>query len=395
MRKFLHVFFVLLILIAGSNLASAAPKWDQSADRIEKTLLQALEVYKADDPAGAKKLVNDSYYGIYEKDGLEMTIRNTVSSKNSNLSEYKFSTIKKLMTNQAPDAQIKQEIDTLMKMIRADIKKIKGAGGKHSAWDTFWPAFVILVREGVEAILVIGAIIAYLIKSGNAKKVQTVYSYSLAALLASLLTAVLFQSVVALSGASQEILEGGTMLLAVAVLVSISFWMGDKANGKAWSSYIEGKVQSSLTSGNTLALGAAAFLAVYREGAEVVLFYQALFNEAGDDMQMIWLGFAAGCVVLAAIFIAVRYGTLKIPLKPFFVGTSIFMYCMAVSFAGNGVKELQEGGVIGVTTIDGLPSVDLFGVYPTWETLIPQIALVAVAITGIVYRRKTKIEEAI
>ena len=394
MRKLLNVFLIVLILIAGSNLALAAPKWDQSADRIEKTLLQALDVYKAGDPAGAKKLVNDSYYGIYEKDGLEMTIRNTVSSKNSNLSEYKFSTIKKLMTNQAPDTQIKQEIDTLMKMIRGDIKKIKGAGGKHGAWDTFWPAFIILVREGVEAILVIGAIIAYLIKSGNAEKVQTVYSYSLAALLASLLTAVLFQSVVALSGASQEILEGGTMLLAVAVLVSISFWMGDKANSKAWSSYIEGKVQSSLTSGNTLALGAAAFLAVYREGAEVVLFYQALFNEAGDDMQMIWLGFAAGCVALVAIFAAVRYGTLKIPLKPFFVGTSIFMYCMAVSFAGNGVKELQEGGVIGVTTIDGFPSVDLFGIYPTWETLIPQIALVTVAIIGIIYRKKTKIEEA-
>lgn len=393
MRKFLLTFFTVFLLIAGQHAALAATQWNDVVNHIEQTMNQSLEVYKAGDTAGAKKIVNDAYYGIYEKDGLEMAIRNTVSSKRANLTEYEFGTVKKMMTNQAPAAQIKQEIDEMVNMMREDVKKMKG-GKQESAWEVFWPAFLILVREGVEAILVIGAIIAYLIKSGNSRKTSVVYRYSLAAIFASFLTAVLFRSVVSLSGASQEILEGATMLLAVAVLISVSYWMGGKADQKAWSHYIEGKVQTSLSERNTLALGAAAFLAVYREGAEVVLFYQALFNNAGDDMQMIWLGFGAGCLALVVIFALIRYGSVRIPLKPFFVGTSIFMYCLAISFAGGGMKELQEGGVIGVTPVEGVPSIDLLGIYPTLETLVPQLLLILAVVGGVIYQRKKRVEEA-
>ena len=296
MRKFLLAFFTVFLLIGGQNAVWAATQWNDVVNHIEQTMNQSLEVYKAGDTAGAKKIVNDAYYGIYEKDGLEMTVRNTVSSKRANLTEYEFSTVKKMMTNQAPADQIKQEIDEMIGMMREDVKKMKGGNKQESAWEVFWPAFLILVREGIEAILVIGAIIAYLIKSGNSRKTRVVYRYSLAAIFASFLTAVLFRSILSAStgGASQEIVEGATMWLAVVVLISVSYWMGGKADKKAWSNYIEGKVQTSLSERNTFALGAAAFLAVYREGAEVVLFYQALFNNAGDDMQMIWLGFGEG-----------------------------------------------------------------------------------------------------
>ncbi len=136
-------------------------------------------------------------------------------------------------------------------------------------------------------------------------------------------------------------------------------------------------------------------MAVYREGAEVVLFYQALFNDAGNDMHMIWLGFVLGCLALVVIFALVRYGSLKIPLKPFFQGTSILMACLAISFAGGGMKELQEGGVLGVTPIDGVPTVDLLGVYPTLETLLPQILLILILVCGVIYQKKRKFREAV
>jgi len=385
MRKLILVFLGVFLLIFGQSMALAASQWSSSVDRIEKTMNQSLAVYKSGDSTAAKKLVNDAYYGIYEKDGMEMTVKSTVSSKRAGLTEYKFSTIKKLMTNQAPDTQIKKEIDEMMGMIREDVAKMGSGSKQQDSWEGFWPAFLILVREGAEAILVIGAIIAYLIKSGNGHKTQTVYYYSAAGVVASFITAILFRSVVSLSGANQEIVEGATMLVAVVVLLSVGHWMGSKADPKKWKNYIEGAVQNSLSSGNTLSLGAAAFLAVYREGAEVVLFYQALFNNAGDNMQMIWLGFAAGSLALVAVFILVRYGSLKIPTKIFFQGTSILMCFLAISFAGGGIKELQEAGVIGMTRLEGVPTIDLLGIYPTLESMLPQLFLVMMVLGNFIY----------
>lgn len=393
-RKSILVFLAVVMLVVGQSIALAASQWSDVVDRIEKTMDQSLIVYKSGDTAAAKKLVNDAYYGIYEKDGFEMTVSTTVSSKRANLTEYKFSVIKKLMTNQAPDAEVKKEINEMIGMMREDLVKM-GGGKKQDSWESFWPAFLILLREGAEAILVIGAIIAYLIKSGNSHKVQTVYYYSAAAVVASFITAILFRSVVGLSGANQEIMEGATMLVAVAVLFSVSYWMGSKADAKSWNQYIEGKVENSLSSGNTLSLGAAAFLAVYREGAEVVLFYQALFNNAGDNMHMIWLGFGAGSVALIAVFALVRYGSLKIPTKPFFQGTSILMCCLAISFAGGGIKELQEAGVIGMTQIPGAPTITLLGMYPTMESLLPQVALILLVLGSFMYQKKKKFREVI
>lgn len=395
MRKLLFIFLAVFLLVVGPNLALAASQWGGVVDRIEKTMNQSIAVYKSGDADAAKKLVNDAYYGIYEKDGMEMTVKSTVSAKRANLTEYKFSMVKKLIINKAPDTQVKKEIDEMIAMMREDVAQMGGGDQQHDSWEFFWPAFLIIVREGTEAILVIGAILAYLVKSGNGEKTQIVYNYSMAAIVASFLTAIAFRSAIGVSGANQEIMEGATMIVAVVVLFSVSYWMGSKSDQHTFDNYIQGKVQNSLSRGNTLSLGAAAFLAVYREGAEVVLFYQALFNDAGNDMSMIWIGFALGCLTLVVIFALVHYGSLKIPLKPFFQGTSILMCCLAISFAGGGIKELQEGGVLGVTPIDGVPTIDLLGIYPTWETLLPQILLVLIIVGGFIYQKKRKIREVV
>lgn len=388
MRKFLTVLLLPVVFaFMLQTTALSAGAWGKVVDRIEKTLNQSVEVYKKGDIEKAKDIVNEAYYGVFEKEGMEIAVKSKISGKRVGLEEYKFVLIKKLMTQKAPEAKINQEIDTLVKMLREDVVQM-GGKAESNPWETFIASFLILVREGFEAILVIGAIAVYLIKSGNQDKTRVVYYSSGAAIVASFATAVLLQQVFDIGGANQEILEGATMLLAVVVLISVSHWMIGKAEAKAWQTYIEGKVQQAVSGNNLWSLGAASFLAVYREGAETVLFYQALYSDASDQVEMIWGGFGAGTLALVVIFLAIHYGSMRIPLKPFFLGTSILMYIMAISFTGGGIKELQEGGVIGMTEIPGMPTIDILGIYPTWETLLPQIALVVLGIAGFLYQRR-------
>jgi high-affinity iron transporter len=218
--------------------------------------------------------------------------------------------------------------------------------------------------------------------------VRTVYYNGGAAIAASIVAAFAMQQVFETSGANQEIIEGVTMLLATVVLFCVSNWMFSKAEAEAWKGYIESKVRSAVETGSGFALGAAAFLAVFREGAETILFYQAMLSDVQSNTGMIWAGFGVGCVALVGVFAIIRYGSLRLPLKPFFIGTSFLMYVMAVAFAGGGIKELQEGDVIGVTPVDFVQSIDLLGVYPTVETLLPQAVLVLLALGSVVYYRK-------
>ncbi|MDR3322138.1 MAG: hypothetical protein LBS93_06785, partial [Synergistaceae bacterium] len=116
-------------------------------------------------------------------------------------------------------------------------------------------------------------------------------------------------------------------------------------------------------------------------------FYQALLADAGGYTRMVWLGFFTGCIALVVIFLVVRFGSLVIPIRPFFFGTSILMYIMSIAFAGGGVKEFQEADVISVTPVDFVQSVEILGIYPTVETLLPQIVLLVLAIASVFFYR--------
>jgi high-affinity iron transporter len=185
-------------------------------------------------------------------------------------------------------------------------------------------------------------------------------------------------------GQNQEIIEGATMLLAVAVLFYVSNWMVSKAEAEAWTGYIESKVKSSITRGSMFSLAFAAFLAVFREGAETILFYQALLASTEKYINMVWVGLGVGIVLLVIIYILIRAVSFRLPLKPFFLGTSILLFAMSITFAGNGIKELQEGNVIGVSPVPGVASIDILGIYPTLETLIPQAALLVITVVTFV-----------
>jgi high-affinity iron transporter len=183
--------------------------------------------------------------------------------------------------------------------------------------------------------------------------------------------------------ASRELIEGATMLIAVAVLFSVSYWLISKVEAAKWQQFIKEKVSTALDHGGGRALAFVAFLAVYREGAETALFYQALFNEGPHVVVPISLGIAAGGIALAVIFtLFYRFGV-RIPLRPFFSVTSVLLYYMAFVFMGKGIRELQEGNIIPLSAIRGFPHVEALGLYPSWEGVLSQFALLLLFIFAV------------
>jgi high-affinity iron transporter len=246
-----------------------------------------------------------------------------------------------------------------------------------SGFEAFLQSFLIILREGFEAILVIGAVVAFLLKTGHRERLRSIWTGILLALVASAGTAIVLKTVLGAIPASREIIEGMTLLIAVAVLFSVSYWLISRVEAAKWQQFIRAKVNTALDHGGGKALAFVAFLAVYREGAETALFYQALFNEGPHVAVPITLGIVAGAGALAVIFtLFYRFGV-KIPLRPFFSVTSVLLYYMALVFMGKGMRELQEGNAMPITMIHGMPTVDALGLYPTWETIGAQLLLLA------------------
>jgi len=253
-----------------------------------------------------------------------------------------------------------------------------------SGWGAFFQSFLIIVREGFEAILVVGAVVAFLIKMGHRERLKSIWIGIALALLASVATAVALRTLFIAMPASREIVEAITMLLAVVVLFSVSYWLISKVEAAKWQKFIREKVGTALEHGGGRALALVSFLAVYREGAETALFYQALFHEGPNVALPLSLGILAGGIALAIIFtLFYRYGV-RIPMRPFFAVTSVLLYYMAFVFMGKGVRELQEGNVVPITVISGGPHVDTMGIYPSVETLAAQGVLIVLLIFAMV-----------
>jgi high-affinity iron transporter len=378
---------LLIAVILTAPLFAAFDSWGDMAAEMGAVLMEADALYQKGDTDGAKRAVDNVYFGYYEKLGFEKTVMAYISGSRASVVEYQFSLIKKAMTAGDSKAEVRAALEKLSSYLKEDADRLDGKG--ESAAGIFMGSFLIILREGFEAIIIVGAILAYLIKSGNKKHCRSVYIGSVAALAASVIMAFILNAITSIAGGqNQEIIEGATMLLAVAVLFYVSNWMVGKSESEAWSSYIEGKVQSSIGKGSAFSLSFAAFLAVFREGAEVILFYQALLAQTQNYINMIWIGLAVGCVILVGVYIAIRVLSIRLPLRPFFLGTSILLFFMSITFLGNGIKELQEGSVVGVTPLPFGGSVSLLGIYPTAETLIPQLILLAVTIVTFVIQVK-------
>lgn len=376
--------------------------WHEVADAIDTVIDRATELYKEGNLAEAYEYAKATYWGYYETTGFERNTMTYISGSRVSLVELQFTSFRKAVKKDGGLDAVLAEGQKLSDMLHEDAEVLMpgganetASGGNGGAIATFIGSFAIILREGLEAILIVGAIIAYLIKTGNKKQIGPVYIGAAFAVVCSFIMAFIIDYLKKANPEnvmSQEIIEGVAALLAVAVLFYVSNWMVSKSESAVWSQYIEGKVAGSAAKGSVFALGFTAWLAVFREGAEVILFYQPLMQES--NANMVWLGFGVGCLVLVAVFLMIRLLSIRLPLKPFFLGTSILMAVMSICFLGAGIKELIEGGVISAAYHDWFPItdvLDVFGIYPLYETLIPQfILLVITIVTFVIQIRRNK-----
>jgi high-affinity iron transporter len=260
-------------------------------------------------------------------------------------------------------------------------------GGRMGSVNVFVQSLAIMLREGLEAILIIGALMTFLVKTGAGHRRRDVNLGVGAAVGASLLTAVALETVFHLSQAHQEALEGITMLLATLVLFYVSYWLLSKMEVAKWNHFVKSKVQDAVTSGSAFALASAAFLAVYREGFETVLFYKAMFLAADGSAGAapVVAGMLVGGVILAAVYVAIHRFGVRLPLKPFFGVTSAFLYYTAFVFAGRGIAELQAASLVSTTPVSWAPLIPALGIYPTVESLLVQGVLLVLFAAALVW----------
>ncbi len=241
-------------------------------------------------------------------------------------------------------------------------------------------AFLILLREGVEALLVITALLAFLGRSGHGDKKRWIWLGAGIGVGVSLALAFIINLVfkAAFSGADREVVEGVVGLLAAGLLFWVSWWLHRAASLSRWNAQIADRTQAALASGSVASLAVLAFLAVLREGAETALFFLGMAPSIATSDLL--LGIALGSVALALIgVIFVRLGA-RLPLRPFFAVLGMLILAMGVKFVGAGIHALQIAQWLPSSVIPGLPTIDLLGFYPTWESALGQLLAIILAI---------------
>ncbi|HET8713890.1 MAG TPA: FTR1 family protein [Gemmatimonadales bacterium] len=256
---------------------------------------------------------------------------------------------------------------------------------RPSPMSLFVSSFFLMLREGFEAILIVAALMTFLAKAGASERRHDVARGAWLAVGASVLTWVLLELLFQITPGQREAIEGFTMVIAAAVLFYVSYWLLSKIEAAKWTAFVRGKMQSALSSGSGMALTAVAFLAVYREGFETILFYKALFMSAGASTVPVVGGIAVGSVGLVIVYLLINQLGLRVAMKPFFAVTGVMLYYMAFVFAGKGVAELQGAGIVPLTVIENAPRVPMLGIYPTLESLIVQGLLLALALAAAVW----------
>lgn len=255
-----------------------------------------------------------------------------------------------------------------------------------SDWSTFLGAFTILLREGLEAILIVIAMIAFLRKAERTEVLPYVHGGWVAALVAGGLSWVVATYLIGVSGASRELTEGIGSLLAGLVLLSVGIWMHGKSRADQWQRYIREKLGKALSRGSAWFLFGLAFLVVYREVFETILFYAALSTH-GNGGVMLAGGAAASAVLAIIAWMMLRYSR-QLPFGQFFAVSSVLIAVLAVVLVGKGVAALQEAGFLDIQPLDIVPRVPILGIFPSTQVVVAQIATLAVVIFGFVYNTR-------
>ncbi|RPJ30296.1 MAG: iron permease [Nitrosopumilales archaeon] len=371
-------------------------------DDIRIKLVDLLQQYKGGKYDEAFLTARSAYLDSYE--GIEIPIRPINPDFTLDM-EIKFAELRNLIQQHQPYDKIEAKIVEIRNGLDESERLVTGTGSIAPSL-AFTTSFSIIFREGLESALIIGAILAYLDASRNARYKKHVYLGIVIAIIATVITWYVAQFIIGISGASRELIEAIAGISAVAVLFWVSFWILNKVETKKWIEFVKAKVWQATTTGSVMVFAMLSFFTVYREGFETVLFYQAMFSFAKNMETFVLLGLVLGLAVIISVVFIIRKIGKKLPLRVLFGLTMAIGAYMSIAFIGNAIREFQEVGYISTTHLFGIiPRLEInlatmTGIHPTLETTIAQIILLSVYVIGSLYiliiqpRRKKLIESS-
>ena len=381
---------VLLVLVLALAAPAAAHASDQLAQgRHQMTLASqgvsdALDAYKAGDKDKAYKLARSAYLDHFEFVEVPLRLRNPNLVLDT---EFTFAELRNDIRSGASVATVRGSVVKLRHQL-LNVDRELAKKGIAAPLIAFLFSFTILFREGVEAVLLIAILLGSLAAGSAANYKRPLGLGVLAAIVASGITWVLATLVIDIAPVNRELLEAITALFAVVVLIGVSFWLVQRLEHKRRMEFMRSRTAAAIAAGSTAAFVGLGFTAVYREGFETVLFYQALSLFAAGLALWVWLGIAAAVVALAGVGYAILGLGKKLPLKPMLITGASVLLLLSVAFAGNAVRSLQDADVLSITPVHGgwarLPVfvAELTGIHPTRQGLITQAVLLAIFALG-------------
>ena len=285
-----------------------------------------------------------------------------------------------LLSSNPPKTEQAQEVVT-------DMKNQLTSVAEESSY-TMWDAAIILLREGLEIILVLSALLAFLKSSGNESKRKWIWGGAGAGVVASIGLAFILTTIVsaAVSAENREFMEGITGLIAVVLMFTVGAWLHKKSNMESWNLFIRESVGSAIAKGSLWSLAGVAFITVVREGAETIIFYMGIISDI--SMASFFTGLGVAALILVVLGIAILYFSVKVPVRALFLGITVLIYYLAFKFTGESLHALQVVDKLPAHTISGLPEANFLGMYPTWETTIAQAVLLAMIVLQTVRTKK-------
>jgi high-affinity iron transporter len=351
-------------------------------DVAQRLLDESRAALRAGDPERAHRLALGAYLEGFEiaeptLDAVDRELRMEI--------ETQMMTYRNLLRAGGPITAAEAQHARLHALLGSAAEKIAGAELTPSA--VAFSAFLILLREGLEAILVLAAIFAFADRSGRPGARRYIHAGWIGALALGLATWAAASTLIEISGANRELTEGVSALLASAMLLYVGFWLHDKSHARAWTSYIREQAGGALGSGTLWSLAFLAFLSVYRELFEIILFYEALWAQAGPAGHHALAGGAAGGAAILAVvgLLIFRFG-LRLPIGPFFSACAVLLVMLAVAFAGQGIAALQEAGFVATSPVTFV-RVPLLGIFPTLQTLAAQAVVLGIVIAVVARNR--------
>ncbi len=362
--------------------AATAEQTNGSLALARSRLDQALAAYQRQDRKAATDLALSAYL-----DGFE-PVEPVLASRDNALMiriEGAMANLRAGIARGAPVETVRAQIAALDGLFAEAETAL--APSEASATSSFLAAFTILVREGLEAILIVIAMITFLKKADRKDVLPYVHGGWIAALVAGGATWAAATWLITISGASRELTEGFGSLFAALVLLWVGIWMHGKSNAEAWQRYIRDKLSHALTKRSAWFLFGLAFIVVYREVFETILFYAAIWSQGNGGA--VFAGAGAAIVVLTLVAWMMMRFSRTLPIGKFFAYSSALIAVLAVVLIGKGVSALQEAGYLPIDPLSGFPRIELLGLYPTREGLIAQILVAALLVIGFAYNRRT------